>query len=382
MDVEAGQPRATATISIIAQHCRHKLHECVRVQRVTGLHWAQNRLSDFNVWDAGVGASARQSQSLEVRLRDDDTATEFVVSALSTLRAWLDIYLRCDKDSTGEPEVLSNPTSPKFHVSLHGDISRAEAEESIEQLFQVLIKLGIAIRQAGSPSHMRNADRDFRRRKGEYKAFETEMATRLIWKKIQSMLACGLEVSRVQTRYDQMQKDMLKSMEEDALPYETQAIVEANARRRHRFTFAAKRANMLKDEGFTTKDDNKVRNLKSANIPRISPLEGVSSVSRAQDSVIRKRASIGPQLDTTSLQHSTHRSDRSQTSTTQLSTHIPDDRISTALEDDQPLAPPTATTGKVNYPTPPTVDPNATAFICPYCRMTLPRVTAQGKNWV
>jgi hypothetical protein len=383
MDVDTGQARPAVTISMLTQHCRNRLHECASEEQNTESHWAQNRLSDFNVWDAGVGASARQSHSLEVRLRDDKTARKLVISALSTLKTWLELHIGCNKVSTEESNARRDLASSKVHVDRSKDISKAEAEQNIEQVFQVLIKLGIAIRQAGSPSHVRNADREFHRRKEEYKAFEAEMASRLIWKRTQMMLADGLDISVVQSRYEELQEEMQKRIDEGVMPHETQAIIEANARRRHRFRFAEKRANRLQA------DKTSMENLEDgdskptrANMLDSSPLADVSSVSRAQDSVARKRTSIGPQSDNISVQQSASRSKPSQSYTTKLSTHLPDNQISRVLEHDQPLAPPTVTTSKVDYPTAPKVDRDAAAFICPYCQLTLSKITGQGPRWV
>jgi hypothetical protein len=375
MGVDADQSRLTVTISTITHDCRRRLRECAYNEQHTGTHWAQNRLSDFNLWDAGVGASAKQHHSLETRLREDNTATKVVVSTLSTLRAWLDIYQDRVNEPREYPSVQSASTLLESPVKGDDeDISKDEAKDSIEQLLQVLIKLGVAIRQAGSASHLRNADSEFHKRRGEYQDFETEMMSILIWKRTQCMLAGDLQLSEVQKKYDEIQKEVKKETQENRLPYETQAIVQANARRRHRFAFAAKRANKLKEKKLSAMEEKDI-SLKPASVPTLDST--THSVT-----IHQKRISQRNKSDDKSVRQSAHLSSVLPSSTTKLSTHKPDGRISKAIEDDRPLAPPTVTTSKVNYPSVPTLEDDATVFTCPYCWVTLSKATAKGSRWV
>lgn len=83
----------TPTVFSITHDCRVELQECVRLERIDpASHWAHNRLSGFNLWDAGVGASAYRQNSLDFRLQDDATAIKVVAGSLSTLLTWLQIY--------------------------------------------------------------------------------------------------------------------------------------------------------------------------------------------------------------------------------------------------------------------------------------------------
>lgn len=204
------------------------------------------------------------------------------------------------------------------------------------------------------------------------------MVSILIWKKIRHMLAEGLEVSGVQQKYDEMQKEMKKQIEEDRVPYETQAVIEANARRRHRFAFAVKRADKLMKPSVI--EEKKI-------VSRPKGAMTLESVTLKDDStphgtVHQKHTSSGIQSNAVSAQQSTLQSEYSKSSTAKLSTHKPDNQISELLENDRPLAPPTVTTSKVDYPSAPKLNPNANLFTCPYCRITIPKAMAQGSRWV
>ena len=48
--------------------------------------WAENRLADFNLWVAGVGASAKRRASLDERLALEPEVRAVVTNLLITLK--------------------------------------------------------------------------------------------------------------------------------------------------------------------------------------------------------------------------------------------------------------------------------------------------------
>jgi hypothetical protein len=89
MDAHKGRPRAGPdSIFDAAAICRAQLEQCDTRPALNEDHWARNRLADFSLWNAGVGATAKKHMSLDVRLQNDDAARSVVIGILSTLTAW------------------------------------------------------------------------------------------------------------------------------------------------------------------------------------------------------------------------------------------------------------------------------------------------------
>lgn len=74
------------------ERCRKSLEGCCEVDSLMGGHWAENRLADFNLWSAGVGASASRQASLDRRLRFHRDTKFVFLGLLSTLWEWTERY--------------------------------------------------------------------------------------------------------------------------------------------------------------------------------------------------------------------------------------------------------------------------------------------------
>lgn len=59
---EAAIPRQIYNAAAL---CRLSLEDCLTVESLREHGWAENRLADFNLWAAGVGASAPTQASLD-----------------------------------------------------------------------------------------------------------------------------------------------------------------------------------------------------------------------------------------------------------------------------------------------------------------------------
>lgn len=70
-----------------AAACRRSLLKCQRVERLMKDEWAENRLADFNLWDSGIGASARNRASLDARLMMRKDAQKIVGNLVQVLTA-------------------------------------------------------------------------------------------------------------------------------------------------------------------------------------------------------------------------------------------------------------------------------------------------------
>jgi hypothetical protein len=67
-DVDLGRSLASIDIASATISCRRSLERCICFRSLNNDRWAENRLADFNVWDAGLGASSSRRASLEDRL--------------------------------------------------------------------------------------------------------------------------------------------------------------------------------------------------------------------------------------------------------------------------------------------------------------------------
>lgn len=64
-DVSSGAP---PIIFIATAACRLEFENCLSIAELMLDEWAENRLADFNLWAASVGASAKNQASLDQRL--------------------------------------------------------------------------------------------------------------------------------------------------------------------------------------------------------------------------------------------------------------------------------------------------------------------------
>lgn len=70
--------------------CRASLQECQSVEVLAAHGWAENRLADFNLWAAGVGASVLTQASLDWRLHFQPQVRIVLASLLVTLKLFVE----------------------------------------------------------------------------------------------------------------------------------------------------------------------------------------------------------------------------------------------------------------------------------------------------
>jgi hypothetical protein len=73
------------TIFAATQACLRGFKECLNVPLLKHREWVENRLADFDLWSAGVGASAKDKLSLDTRLMCDVGMRTVVIDLLNTL---------------------------------------------------------------------------------------------------------------------------------------------------------------------------------------------------------------------------------------------------------------------------------------------------------
>lgn len=95
MDQQLEEP--TSLIFDITARCRDAFRDCTSKARLMEEQWAENRLADFNLWAASVGASTNGPACLDSRLSSEKLAHSVVVSLLCSLSAHIDECTRLGK---------------------------------------------------------------------------------------------------------------------------------------------------------------------------------------------------------------------------------------------------------------------------------------------
>ena len=76
---------AQTSIHYVTAQCRGSFQRCLSTANLMHHEWAENRLADFNLWAAGVGASAEGRASLDSRLIFEPDVKTLVVNLLILL---------------------------------------------------------------------------------------------------------------------------------------------------------------------------------------------------------------------------------------------------------------------------------------------------------
>jgi len=84
-----GVERTSVSIADATAACRQSLTECLAIKSLKE-DWAEDRLADFKLWDAGVGASSNRKASLEERLMLKPHVRNVVLDLLIVLKSTID----------------------------------------------------------------------------------------------------------------------------------------------------------------------------------------------------------------------------------------------------------------------------------------------------
>lgn len=167
MDVQV-HSSSSSTLSILSavQTCRSQLRACTLSNKLIKSQWAYDRLSDFVLWDTGVGASAEGRNSLDFRLAEDQTSRKVVIVSLNTLKAWInlchmlagDIPAQAMGPNGGQPAIdASSQAMEEANAIIPDGFTLEEAKSGVEDLQTLLMTLGVAVRHAGATSRLDNA---------------------------------------------------------------------------------------------------------------------------------------------------------------------------------------------------------------------------------
>jgi hypothetical protein len=88
--IQAMTAQAPPLIFAATAACRSSFEECLLIDRLMDHEWAENRLADFNLWAAGIGASAGKDASLDQRLVFKPDVRDVIVNLLYMLKAFVE----------------------------------------------------------------------------------------------------------------------------------------------------------------------------------------------------------------------------------------------------------------------------------------------------
>lgn len=391
-------------------------------------HWAENRLSDFNLWDAGVGASINKPNSLDLRLQHNPAARKVVLGSLGTLAAWTakcrelcELHAGSDAaqpyrqgDAKTRPPVsqpgvgLSRETrssdksacivsesdtfdhAPPTVVSISPQVQSAnsesadkitleEAMKGVEALLSMLVDTGFAIRQAGTASRLREADRTFHKRKGNYSSEEEHLtfifrlsALPRVRGKPTDDTPPEIDISAI---FNEEGKGAENRSSQPLLREEQRILLDANIKRRDRFIFARHRGSHLNLpaglQQLTVPDS------KANSTPRQPGLNMYSQ--QTQGTLQPSSLLVGTTKPGAEPQYP--KSALSVTGTAQLSNFPSEQFLEKAVKEVHVGPPPTAIALRAEYPTHPKIREGANAFQCPYCCFTLSKDMCTAARW-
>lgn len=363
----------------ILAKCHSRLKECCKLREFPAVqHWAEGRMIDFNLWAAGVGAYAAGANSLELRLKLSGETLDVLKRLLGSVEVALgtivnDIHLsklpepgrgestKLPQSKQGEGPTVSFTNADHVDESLVAMPSlgsrMSELFADVEALMECLFDLGHLIKEAGRSSRLRRADQSFS--KNNY-----------------SELGKHLEVllqSKMNAEWYLPSKEITASVLSIKLSPGQYNLIEANLRRRHRFTQARQRFDQNSSPGAGGGEESS---------PEVDEQKEIVTSDQAKtqeqditrshaDPVPKSRRKGQPKVAFTA----------STLDLEMLKRKIPD----TARGENEgtrpkaaPTVPMTAITAEVAYPKPPATAKSATAkneknraFSCPCCYETL-----------
>ncbi len=376
----------------VTQKCSRLLEQCLEIDLLMEREWAENKLAEFTLWASGIGASAPETDkiSLEARLRGRPALLAIFIRLLRMLMEFLqqchqrsqnarpssplqhnsywDDSSKSDADRTrrrrrrastrdGEKRSRSSRSiSPWSDSSLDSDSQSlhdpqlhplADAMKSVDSTIDQLNNLSMAVRRTGNQLRLQKADSRFMA--SEHSDLEKFLMICFFADPsgVPGETPSGLNrLSAVQTR-----------------------LINANLRRRNRFLYAQRHS--LKLATRSRFHDDTIPRL----VPEqksVQPVPDLSTVGKARSDVVLPHIpGAGPGMDVSvPFDNST---------ATMVGSTIEQVRADCPMFDRDTQI--TSTVSKVNYPHPPKVRDGISAFKCPCCCQTLPRMFSQGNRW-
>ncbi|KAF3912832.1 hypothetical protein AA313_de0202675 [Arthrobotrys entomopaga] len=331
-----------------ATSCQESLKKSLEIPRLKENGWAENRLIDFNLWATGAGVSARGKLSLDERLASKPEVKETVINLLNLLQLFSESYQ--EQATSAENSRSSDIEAPQINAEsqpLALSPSEIEARKDVEVTIDQIIRLTVAIRKAGSDARLKRADKSFDPGEPESQALRgfLELVVPPRGFKEESQL------TSIQCR-----------------------LIEANLRRRHRFSYAKLHSEKLAGNSSKTQAKKVPQMPQSGTllseidatgaVPRSQRRDHITEEEKPKPQVIQPAPStIAPTLETAASAIEGTIIVTEKKATKAAATVI--SRIAS----------------KIEYPRPPRVEQFQTVFRCPCCHQTLPVALTERTQW-
>jgi len=379
------------------EDCRTSFHRCLASKELMVDEWAENRLADFNLWAAGLGASAKPEVSLDTRLINDPGAREVVISLLLTLKAYIE---QCEwLGKSTHREIATALGSDIFAVNGDGStqglngrdgdlrhtedaMSVKEAMDGTKDLLEELVILGLAIRKAGTTARYRHADSRFRAEYGKDSSHLKINQKDLVLLEahlIQVILGRPSEIENSRKQY-MMDPDLSKTEQasdfneqkvkldfrKDMLTPVQRHLVIANLKRRNRFIYARQHGQILgmhRDPQASKMGSPDERPVPTRPISKPTNANEIRSQATGEDTPKRKQFRFQQDLRSSPSTGGESRNTRPSEYSQALDLNLPDAprRASSQI---------TTTARKIEYPPPPLEAKQMRPFRCPCCWQT------------
>lgn len=383
--------------------CRRSLRDCQAIEALMKHGWAENRLADFNLWAAGVGASAPTQASLDWRLHFQPTARIVLTNLLVTLREFVEQCkeLGLASDGSGDPSAVG-PSDVEDTAAAHvsnwaneassnnvdataaksswfdrlgsastDDESSVDSSEGsddnpstalgeamghTEDILDQLIRLGLAIRKSGTSARLRKADGLFK--EDEHQDLRRHLSLGLL-----------LQAGKRQDNQDKTTGERVIDPDKcyGQLSPEQKHLITANLLRRNRFVYARRHQRKLegslniKTVVLETKPSARVIETPKPATPSRALRHSAETVKEEQPGDDTPKTAPEMTITTASVAEG--------------------DVLKATATYSQAASQVSVTTAKLSYPSPPPVAEGKRSFKCPCCYQSLPIMFRERARW-
>ncbi|KAL6822098.1 hypothetical protein J3E69DRAFT_368252 [Trichoderma sp. SZMC 28015] len=373
-----------SSISELADECRQSLQACIQVEILMEYEWAENRLAEFRLWAAGLGAFASGKASLDERLSMDSLTRNLIKSLLILLKYCID---NCKTLASGlqditaddfheentQDEQLAITQSPPRAFSPWSTSSSTDSEsesesdlplantsplqsskKKVEQISYDLSRLAVVIRKSGSTSRNQKADLLFKREDHE------DLYKHLI------VVVLGRGSQDGRQNYD-IDPGLLSPIQE--------RLILSNLRRRNRFQYAQRHSKKLAVDAASGQRELLGSQGTGPILAKDGTERGENLKQQQQESLMIETQ---PQVQGKTDQRSTV---LTATSASAFEPITPADFQRKPASSQIAKTKVTLTTAKIEYPRPPPLKDGVEHFQCPCCYQVLPSMFHQGVQW-
>ncbi|KAF2786668.1 hypothetical protein K505DRAFT_398312 [Melanomma pulvis-pyrius CBS 109.77] len=359
LNKESVLPNIESVLYDATAECRKSLAECVQVDKLMEDKWAALRLADFNLWAAGIGASARHKASLDARLLLKPDVRDVIAKILQMLKLSVDDCRKLgdrgrtlspsdssDRAFSPWPDESSSGSEMELNSPPAGVNTRLlEAMKAIDTILNQLARVAVSIRRSGARSRLQKADQSFKSE--EHKELEDHLKAIVLLRPGMSLVEFN------KSEPDKVQQRLIRSKSS------TSPSLSLRAEKLERVRSAAKSTRMV-----TTVSQTK----------ELHTEEPGAASQRSANTTQRPHFATQPQMPPRQA------SEKTGTTASAISESFAIVQGPTPSQAAPTQVSITAT--KIDYPRPPLeAQEGALSFQCPCCCQMFPAMIAKGNRW-